>query len=84
MKPIDQYPDKPRCEMCGALKEDEDRHAECRELIRRLALLADVAPKILSTMIYHMDGRTERYIASKVGITHQSVHERIEKACQVF
>ena len=84
MKPIESYPDKNHCELCGALKTengiDVAQEHTGAEVIRRLAFIADTSPSLAILLIHHVAGRTEREIASKLKITHQAVHGRIARA----
>jgi DNA-directed RNA polymerase specialized sigma24 family protein len=84
MKPIEAYPDKSRCELCGALKTDGgvDPGVEhtASETIRRLAFIADRSPSLAVLLIHHVAGRTEREIAAKLHISPPAVHGRIARA----
>jgi len=84
MKPIESYPDKRRCEMCGALRVDDDADSgiehEASEVVRRLAFVADKSPSLAILMIHYIAGQTERDIAASLGITHQAVHRKITNA----
>ena len=84
MKPIESYPDKEHCEMCGALKMDSGidpiSDHTAAEVIKRLAFIADTSPSLAILLIHHIAGRTEREIAAKLKITHQAVHGRIARA----
>jgi predicted transcriptional regulator len=70
--------------MCGALITENgadpipDYTAAC--VIKRLAIIAEKTPSLAILMIHHIAGKTERDIAVRLGISHQAVHERIERA----
>jgi len=84
MKPIESYPDKRHCELCGALITeggiDPLPDYPAVEAIRRLALIAEQSPSLAILMVHHIAGQTEREIAAKMGITHQAVHQKIAHA----
>jgi hypothetical protein len=84
MKPIESFPDKDHCEMCGALKTengiDPAPNRSGAEVIRRLAFIAETSPSLAILLIHHIAGRTEREIAVKLKITHQAIHGRIARA----
>ena len=84
MKPIEAYPDKKRCELCGATITDAgiDPYPDhpAAETVRRLAFLADQSPSLAIVLIHRIAGRTERQIAAKLKITHQAVHGRLVRA----
>jgi len=84
MRPIESYPDERHCEMCGALRVDDEADPlpdyTALEVMRRLAFIADQSPSLAILMIHHIVGRTEREIAAKLGITHQAVHRKIVNA----
>ena len=84
MRPIESYPDKRRCEMCGAVITeagvDPLVEHEAVEVVRRMAFIADTSPSLAILMIHHIAGRSERDIAARLGITHQAVHDRIVHA----
>ena len=84
MKPLESYPDKRRCEMCGALRVDDDADSgvehEALEVIRKLAFVADTSPSLAVLLIYKIAGRTEREIAVKLHVTQQAIHGRIVRS----
>ncbi len=81
---IDNIPANPRCECCGAEiidgQPDAMPYYPAAEVVRRLAFLADECPQLATLLIYRIAGRTEREIASRLGITHQAVHGRLRRA----
>lgn len=84
MKPIESYPDKKHCEMCGALiteagNDGGDTHSFA-EVIARLAFVADTSPSLAILLIHHIAGRTEREIAVKMKISQPAIHAKIVKA----
>jgi hypothetical protein len=84
MKPIESYPDKKHCELCGALKTDEgidpypDRSAA--EVIRKLAFIAETSPVLAVLLIHHIAGKSEREIAKSMHRSQPTIHEKITKA----
>jgi hypothetical protein len=88
MKPIETYPDKDRCELCGAVKTDKgtDPRPERSgvEVIRRLAFIADTAPSLAILLVHHIAGRTEREIAGKLRRPQSTIHDQISKARKVI
>jgi hypothetical protein len=88
MKPIKAYPDKSRCELCGALKTDSGidpgvEHTSA-ETIRRLAFIADRSSSLAVLLIYHVAGRTEAEIAQKLHINQSNVSRRISRAHKII
>jgi len=84
MKPIEEYAENKRCEMCGAEIIDGEPDAmpyyPAAEVVRRLAFIADDCPQLAILMMHRIAGRTEREIAGKLGITQQAVHGRLARA----
>ena len=84
MKPIESYPDKKHCELCGALKTDSGNDPlpdySAANVIRRLAFIADTSPSLAILLVHHIAGRTEQEIADKLKVTQQAVHNRITHA----
>jgi hypothetical protein len=84
MKPIEAYPDKKHCELCGALKTDNGIDPlpdySASSVIRKLAFIADASPSLAILLVHHIAGRTEQEIADKLKITQQAVHGRIAHA----
>jgi len=88
MKPIESYPDKNHCELCGALKNDNGidpapAHTSA-EIIQRLAFIADSCPSLAILLIHHIAGRTEREIAKKLNRPQSTIHDQISKASKVI
>ena len=88
MKPIESYPDKKHCESCGALiingEADPQTEHSGAEVIRRLAFIADQSPSLAILMIYHIVGRKEQEIATKLHINQSNVSRRIARAHKVI
>jgi len=88
MKPIEAYPDEKHCETCGALivngESDPKSEHSGAEVIRRLAFIADQSPSLVILMIYHIVGRTEQEIATKLDINQSTVSRRITRAHKVI
>jgi len=84
MKPIESYPDKKHCELCGALKTDSGNDPlpdySAANVIRRLAFIADTSPSLAILLVHHIAGRTEQEIAWKTHKPQAVIHEQIKKA----
>lgn len=84
MNPVESYPDAKHCELCGAMVTaagvDPLPDHTAAETVRRLALVADRSPAVALLMIHHIAGRSERYIAGKLGISQPAVCRKLMKA----
>jgi hypothetical protein len=88
MKPIESYPEKNHCEMCGALKTengiDPIPDYTGAEVIRRMAFIADSCPSLAILLLHHIAGRTEAEIAKKLHINQSNVSRRISRAHKII
>ena len=88
MKPIEAYPDKKHCELCGAMLTNDGvdpigEHSAV-EVVRRLAFIADSSPSLALLMVHRIAGRTEREIAAKTRRSQSDIHRQIVKSASII
>ena len=74
-KPV-EIADAPRCELCGSVREEK---YSAKELLSRLATLADKSQGRCLIMIYALSGMSQQKIAGKFQIEQYQVSREIKK-----